>query len=266
MWEQPSLTITERQLGAKLHTYFGLTKKDVTRASLVKSLAYVYAEHDYTPTTLFGPFLPNGDVDWVLLKAVHHLVSMHIAPKDLEKSPSFHYQMSMPLIQIVKPDGVDFDTAEDWAGVSGVWEVSYCVCIADTDPNPMIANSTYMSFFERPDVRELFRSFKSKLSVTKTEKDPDNPKRHIIHFTGDLYNAPLPTSVIKGSVKTTDDDQVHWSLVIGDQAGTIRTGEGIHIGGLQSWFGVLGTWRNADIPLMGPFWLRKLEENSPVDL
>jgi len=136
--EDGVLTLHERQLGARLHTYYGLTNGDVSRMGVVKSLAFVYGEYEYDPDFNYGPFLPNGAVDWEIIQAVHHLLSMHIAPKDTAGQKDFTFlmnQMSAIMTQVVRPEGVVFDQEEDWAGVKGTWEISFCICIADDENN-----------------------------------------------------------------------------------------------------------------------------------
>jgi len=134
--EAQELSPLERQAVAQLHTHFGLTKNDIRRPSVVRSLALVYEQKRYTEQTQFGPFLTTGAVNWELVRAIHHVISMHVAPGDLEDDEHFSYlvyQMSLLTTQIVIPEGVDLDTEEDWAGVDGNWELSWCICVSDND-------------------------------------------------------------------------------------------------------------------------------------
>lgn len=119
----------EIQLRARLHTYFGLTPLDVKAETLVISRAFVYDMRNYHRGNKFGPFDPQGAVNWVHLRALHHVVSMHIV--DIAEDEEFTmaiYPMSLVYTQIVMPQGIDLDAEEDWAGVDGVWRVSFCFC------------------------------------------------------------------------------------------------------------------------------------------
>lgn len=121
----------EFQLRARLHTYFGLTPADVRRARRVESRAYVYNMRNYRWGNNFGPFLmdSSGRVNWVHMRELHHVLSMHII--DLQEDEDFDFtifQMSLPFTQITIPDAMNLDQEKDWAGVSGSWRCSFCFC------------------------------------------------------------------------------------------------------------------------------------------
>lgn len=122
-------TEEERQLTARLHTYYGLTKVDGKRIARVKSRAYVYDMSNYHPDNKYGPFLADGAVNWKHMQALHHVVSMHMV--SLKEDEEFEYAvftMSLPYLQIVMPRDVPEGEKDDWAGVNGYWAVSFCFC------------------------------------------------------------------------------------------------------------------------------------------
>ncbi|KAJ3512975.1 hypothetical protein NLJ89_g3219 [Agrocybe chaxingu] len=258
--EREGLTFAERQLTARLHTYFGLTKKDTTRQSIIQSRAFVYFLGNYRPESEYGPFLTTGAVNWEHMQAIHHVVSVHIVELGEDEEFEFaFFPMSLPFTQIVIPKGIVFDETEDWAGVAGDWSVSFCFC----DHRELLrfneASSKGLdtSVFEDPEFREVFRTIETKLWFVKAEPDPDHPTRPVIYFYGEMQS---PSSTMAGHIKMTVDDQVSWHFTSGDQGNALWSSEGIQIGGLQSGYGVLGSWstifHDSDDPV-GPFWMQK---------
>ncbi|KAG5653754.1 hypothetical protein H0H81_010841 [Sphagnurus paluster] len=200
----------ERQLCARLHTYFGLTTADARRDTRVRSRAFVYDIRNYRHETRYGPLDVHGRVNWVHMQALHHVVSMHIVDlqEDDESFPFAIFPMSIPYTQIVIPPGINFDTERDWAGVEGTWRVSFCFC----DHRELLNENGNLDFsiFEAQDFGEVFRSLDVNLQIVETEHDPKYPKRPIIHFSGEM---PLSTSTMTGTVQMTPDGQVAWNFV-----------------------------------------------------
>ncbi|KDR83208.1 hypothetical protein GALMADRAFT_113420 [Galerina marginata CBS 339.88] len=265
--ERDSSTSAERQLISRLHSYYGLTKRDLKPQSRVDSRAFVYSLRNYSPENEYGPLLPTGEVNWEHVQALHHVVSMHLV--DLSGDEDFMFAifpMSLPFTQIGVPENVVLDEEKDWAGVAGSWTVHFCFC----DHRDLLrfneASTPRLdtSLFEDPDFREEFRSLDVKLCVTQTQKDPQHPTRPIIYFFGEMQEPS--TSTMTGNVQMTKDNQVQWHFVSGDQGNTIWSSEGIQIGGLQSSFGVLGSWttifHDGDDPV-GPFWMHKHNSEGP---
>ena len=128
-WEESE---DERQLRARLHTYYGLSSSDFQPAKRTESRAFVYAMRNYRYDNDFGPFLMDGSgrVNWYHVRAIHHVMSMHIVPATEEtESAEFNlFPMSMPWTQSVIPEGVNLDEERDWAGVTGRWQCSFCFC------------------------------------------------------------------------------------------------------------------------------------------
>ena len=127
---RPGLTEREKQLLAKLHTYYGLTNGDTTRKSRVASWAYVYNMRNYRWDNDFGPYTTDGvrgGVNWEHMQAIHHVMSRHVVV--LNEGEDFKYaiyKMSMPYTQISIPRGLDLAKERDWAGITGLWKVSFC--------------------------------------------------------------------------------------------------------------------------------------------
>ncbi|KAF5377965.1 hypothetical protein D9615_006704 [Tricholomella constricta] len=253
----------EKQLCARLHTYFGITGNDTRRAARARSRAFVYDMRNYRPESDYGPLDSQGRVNWVHVQALHHVVSMHLV--DLQEDESFKFAifpMSLPFTQSVIPPGVDLDKEQDWAGVNGLWRVSFCFCdhreLLRFNESDVDANGNLdISIFEAPDFGEVFRSLDVNLRVVRTTPDANHPNRPIIHFFGEM---PSTTSTMTGFVKMTPDKQVQWHFISGDQGEAVWSSLGIHVGGPQALFGVLGSWttvfHDSDDPV-GPFWLRR---------
>ncbi|EDR02270.1 uncharacterized protein LACBIDRAFT_309620 [Laccaria bicolor S238N-H82] len=268
---RPGLTDREKQLLAKLHTYYGLTNGDTTRKSRVASWAYVYNMRNYRWDNDFGPFTNEGvrgGVNWEHMQAIHHVMSRHLVTLDEGETVEYAiYKMSMPYTQISIPRGLDLAKEKDWAGIKGLWKVSFCFVdhrdlnAFNDPPNSGIDTS----IFESDDFVEIFRTMDVDLEVAHTEHDPEHPDRPVIIFFGKMRDPS--TSTMSGRIEMTPDNQVHWSSVSGDSGNAIWSLEGIQVGGLRSAYGVLGSWttiyHDEDDPV-GPFWLRKAEDDEGV--
>ncbi|KIM40988.1 hypothetical protein M413DRAFT_72451 [Hebeloma cylindrosporum] len=237
------VTEGEQQLTARLHTYYGLTKVDGKRMARVKSRAYVYDMRNYHPDNKYGPFLSDGGVDWVHMQALHHVVSMHMVSLMEDEEFEFAvFPLSLPYTQIVIPREVPDEEKDDWAGVNGVWAVSFCFC----DHRDLLrfneGNATTLdtSIFEEEDFREVCRSLNVTLSVRRIEPDPEHPSRPILHFFGEMHQPS--TSTMTGTVRMTPDNEVEWKFVSGDEGDAIWSSIGVQVGGLRSSFGILGAW------------------------
>ncbi|KIK61784.1 hypothetical protein GYMLUDRAFT_224887 [Collybiopsis luxurians FD-317 M1] len=270
--DDPKFAEEEAQLRARLHTLIGVTPSDHHHSAHLAARACVYLFRNYNWGNEFGPFLPSsaegggvGKVNWIHIKHIHHVITMHLI-EFAEEGQVFQvviYPLSFPYTQIVIPDGIDLDQEEDWAGVNGVWLVSFCFVdhslllrynnIVDSD-----TGEPRTSLLTGPDFQEMFRSMQVTLKVTKTREDPNHPGRPQIYFIGVV--AEPSTSVINGYVCMTDDDYIRWHFVSGEQGQAIWSSEGVQIGGIRSSYGVLGTWTTIfhdDDDPVGPFWLRK---------
>jgi hypothetical protein len=125
----PQSSDEERQLRARLHTYFGLTSLDSKPRRRVESRAYVYNLRNYRWDNEFGPFLMDGSgrVNWVHVKALHHAVSMQTVDF-INAQDHATFPMSLLNTQAWIPEGMDLDNERDWAGLSGLWRCSFSFC------------------------------------------------------------------------------------------------------------------------------------------
>ncbi|KAG6830573.1 hypothetical protein H0H92_016024 [Tricholoma furcatifolium] len=184
----------ERRLCAHIHTYFGLTTHDNTRAGRRRSRAFVYDMRKYAPDTYYGPLTPDERVNWVHVQAIHNTVSMHIV--DFQKEDPTNYQfpifpMSMQTTQIVLAPELNLDEEKDWVG-------------------PDEAGNLDSSIFDDIDYGEVYRTLNLDLKLVATTPDPKNPKRPIIHFAGEM---PDTTSTMSGRIEMLADGQVQWKFI-----------------------------------------------------
>lgn len=117
---------------ARLHTYYGLTKSDIKRKKLAELRAFVYLLRNYLPENEYGPFMPDGTVNWVHLCAIRHVISAHLLTIDDESNweefDNKNLMMSLAFTQTILPKDVDLDVEQDWAGITGTWTVAFCFC------------------------------------------------------------------------------------------------------------------------------------------
>ncbi|THU90983.1 hypothetical protein K435DRAFT_675057, partial [Dendrothele bispora CBS 962.96] len=252
-WEQSD---EEKQLRAKLHTMLGLIPSDLDKEVVMGSRAFVYTMRNYNWANEFGPFNGNGTVNWVHVKAIHHAISMHLIPP-IPEGTDFEmllYPLSAPHTQVVLPEGVDLDKVEDWAGVGGIWYLSFCFVDhrqlirynqSGLGPQGLLDNA----HISDPDFREIYRTLEVKVHVARTAPDKKHPGRPQIYFVG-VMAAPS-TSIMNGYVKMMDDGQIRWHFVCGESGNAIWSCEGVQIGGVQSAYG--GSWttifHDADDPV-----------------
>lgn len=135
---RPHLTPEEMQLLARLHTWVGLTRRDVTiPQKRIASRAFVYDLRNYGPANRFGPFMKDGSmrVDWRHMQALAHVYGMLWMEMDDMGSDDFDLDgdpqqrgstLTLPFCQSVIPPGMNLDMERDWAGVEGLWYIGYC--------------------------------------------------------------------------------------------------------------------------------------------
>lgn len=126
-----TLRVEEQQLRARLHTYFGLTRRDLQRAVRDDNRAFVYDFRNYADSNCWGPFLQDasGRVNWVHIRAIQHLMSMHALDLDgfLLGTPFIaDTPMSLPFCQTLYDVNNSTLDESDWAGVEGRWQCSFC--------------------------------------------------------------------------------------------------------------------------------------------
>jgi hypothetical protein len=86
---------------------------------------------NYQPENEYGPFLPDGSVNWVHLCAIRHVISAHLVDIDDdidEEIDNRNLLTSLAFTHICLPQNVDLDLEQDWAGITGTWTVAFCFC------------------------------------------------------------------------------------------------------------------------------------------
>lgn len=119
----------ERQLRSRLHTWFGLTHRDGLAAKRIDSRAYVYNQRNYRSLNNFGPYLRDGSgsVNWEHMQKLAHVFARNLVERDGEEEVAFEIcPLSLTFCQAIIPPGLDLDRESDWAGVEGLWRISYC--------------------------------------------------------------------------------------------------------------------------------------------
>ncbi|KAI0685294.1 hypothetical protein BC835DRAFT_1384848 [Cytidiella melzeri] len=263
LWE---LSPEERQLRAHFHTLYGLTPNDFSPERRVETRCSVYALRNYSLANIYGPFLPDnsGTVDWERVLAIQHVISMHIV-LERERSPEeftsifIGSPMSLPYCGSVFTRDLKLEEVEDWAGVEGTWQCSFCFC----DHRDLLVFNNYASIngplrrevFEDPEFTEAFTMYEFKIHVTHTEYDEAHPTRPIIHFKATSQGSNH--AEMEGWVGLSSKNDIHWHFV----SNHMWSSEGIQVGGVRSTFGVLGIWSTVQHERsdpVGPYWLRKV--------
>ncbi|KIK23521.1 hypothetical protein PISMIDRAFT_100267 [Pisolithus microcarpus 441] len=271
------------QMLARLHTWVGLTRRDVTRPEArFASRAYVYNLRNFGYQNAFAPLMLDGTmrVDWKCMRALAHAYGMKWIEMEKEEAgdysdhtmdmdtnnEQYSCPLSLPFCQSVIPPGMNLDMESDWAGVEGLWYVGYSffdhrefLSKVFTPPHcpPCAQNGPLdTSVFEGDNVPEMHASVTMYFRVIGIEPDPDHPTRPRINYAGE-HDSEF--SVI-GYVKLTPDDQIRWHYVGGNGDQPVWNCDGIGLGGVRSQAGVLGVWstvfHDSEDPV-GPLWMRR---------
>ncbi|KAG2046576.1 hypothetical protein BDR06DRAFT_964924 [Suillus hirtellus] len=253
----------EEQLRARLHTWFGLTDKDALATKRVVSRAYVYSQRNYRPSNSFGPFMRDGSgvVNWVHMQKLAHVFASALVEKEEDEELAFEVcSMSLPFCQGFIPPSLDLSRETDWAGVEGLWRISYCFMdhrelLIYNDPNLPEDEPLDHTIFEDGELEETFSAVDIFFRVINVERDPDHPTRPKINYVGEMDG----NFSIVGYVKLTPDHQVRWHFVAGNGDQPVWWGEAIVMGNIRSQYGVLGAWsttlHDPQDPI-GPFWMQ----------
>ncbi|KAI5981728.1 hypothetical protein EDD15DRAFT_2331204 [Pisolithus albus] len=265
-----------------LHTWVGLTRRDVTRPQArFASRAYVYNLRNFGYQNAFGPLMLDGTmrVDWKCMRALVRAYGMMWIEMEKEETGDYSEQYSCPLslqsCQSVIPPGLNLDMELDWAGVEGLWYVGYSFLdhreflskgFTPTHCPPRAQNGPLdTSVFEGDNVPEMHACVTMYFRVIGVEPDPDHPTRPRINYAGE-HDSEF--SVV-GYVKLTPDDQIRWHHVCAGYRTCVWTTlthwvffscDGIGLGGVRSQAGVLGVWstvfHDGEDPV-GPLYMRR---------
>ncbi|KAK7681650.1 hypothetical protein QCA50_015384 [Cerrena zonata] len=236
-----ALDLEERQLRARLHTYFGITQQDLFLPHLSEARGAVYALRSWKPENFYGPFFKDrsGRVDWEMMLHIHLVMSMHVCialgltdwKERIQNGRYFVYPMSLVFCQAWIPRGLVVDEVEDWAGVTGIWDCAFCFIDHREllEYNYINANATLSenipldtTLFEDPDFIEIYRKITIKFHLVRSEPDPEHPTRPKLFIEGGLGGTPQ----MNGWIAMTPDDQVRWHFESGDPGNAVWSSEG----------------------------------------
>ncbi|KAF9222953.1 hypothetical protein BS17DRAFT_755351 [Gyrodon lividus] len=262
--DQWVLTDEEEQLRARLHTWYGLTRRDGEAEIRQASRAFVYSRRNHTASRAYGPFMPDGSmrVNWIHVRALAHVFGLILIEMEGEEEEiAFEIcPLGLSFCQSIIPLGLNLDEEDDWAGVEGLWRIGYAFVdhrefIIYNDPRVPENEPLDTSIFE--DAEETYSSIVLYFRVINVEPDPSHPTRPKINYIGELDG----TFTLVGFVKLTADDQVWWHFGGGnDNHQPVWNGEAIGLGNIRSPCGAIGVWstvfHDADDPI-GPFWMNR---------
>ncbi|KAF9524063.1 hypothetical protein CPB83DRAFT_774506 [Crepidotus variabilis] len=307
--DQAPINSLYSQLYPRIRTYFTLaldSKRDRPQlqqflSTRNKSRAFVYDLRNYNEKNHWGPFMPDGSVNWIHIEHMARVVWANIRELPgswaLTRPPSF--------IDAPRVTNTSESSQGDWAGVEGTWR--RYVCFMDYRHLTRLKYSAQAEgpynpqFFSDPGFREATRLIEVKLSVIS---------RSDLRFHKDLLNA-LPSysqasksasksyqscqqdsmasyppiffaglskgitgneATVEGCVVMGEDNVPRWTFLVQTsmyESSPQWVSTGAQIGGIRSAMGVIGTWTSAahdvDDPA-GPFWLWKVDAGSPSHL
>ena len=130
-----------RQASAKLHVFLGspITRlpRDLYESLYPYAISKVYDLRNYTPDTLWGPYLPDGNasVDWEKMEAImviigHNVRDFAVKNSDGTKTPLYsfewdglaaHSYVHRPLTRSLKLDDDETVDFKDPYNVTGSW-------------------------------------------------------------------------------------------------------------------------------------------------
>ncbi|THV06105.1 hypothetical protein K435DRAFT_886375 [Dendrothele bispora CBS 962.96] len=287
----------ESQLCSRLRSYTALTHASsssdepmsetnpCSRSTVrTRSRCYVYDFRRYNLENNWGPFLPDGSVNWNHVENIVNVMLMNIR------------ELPGPWMADVPPLGLEATRAfsapgnhreEDWAGVEGTWRRYVCFMdyrdlfegssafnystIAGGPRNPI--------FFTDSRFREATRLIEVKLHLiprdqfhfggydVQTESSP-NSLYPTLYFAGSSRGLSGVEAAIEGYVRDAGDGIVRWRFFDSIQ-GVSHSGRmqwcshGIQLGNVQSAMGVVGNFSTTDHDEgdpVGPYWLFKVPD------
>ncbi|KAF8167815.1 hypothetical protein B0H34DRAFT_683143 [Crassisporium funariophilum] len=277
------------QLSAKLRAYCALLiDKKIDNKTFSKMLgkrdksrAYVYDLRHYNAENLWGPFLPDGLVNWI---HIEHLVN--VVSSNIRELPGIWCLTRPPTcLDTRRPFSTVTSSmkSNDWAGVEGTWRRYVC----SMDYRDLYAfNFTDLAdgprhprFFKDPRFREATRLLEMKLHIIPAQQmrfhrsvdlRTNKSSTHApLCFTGVSKGVNGNEATLEGLVTMGKDGTARWRFIIIYADHPQWSGNGVQIGGIGNAMGVVGIWttihHDQDDPF-GPFWLWKVEDNSPTHL
>ncbi|KAK3324163.1 hypothetical protein B0T19DRAFT_464085 [Cercophora scortea] len=217
----------------------------------------VYDMREYTPGSMWGPFMADGTgrADWEKVEAILVVLRTNIGNKGLDKFDVFGSLWNAPF-------------AGSWAGNYNDFD----------NYNFPIGQGRLPANMPRPalDVGEATRLILMKIAVTKIEypidDENDTQQQHpIVHFSGfsrsfDGSWDENANSDLRGTASMTAEGEVRWTTFSIFNGEDRWRSEGIQLGGVRSARGVVGNWFDNGYDPHGPcgptaFW--KVSDNEP---
>ncbi|KAK7061923.1 F-box domain-containing protein [Favolaschia claudopus] len=293
-----SLSLSENQFRDRLNACLALPTKDrldaqTRREQRNRSRCFVYDVRNYTADTLWGPYLPNGEVNW---KHVHAIVDV-VASNLRELSPEDHIARPPTGFEMTRAFSAPGDfSGRDWAGVLGFdmcasWIiVIYSVGLHSLEASLLIVPYPPHSAFnfsgtdDRPrdatffteGFREATHLIELKLRLVPKEHmrikfpldDPPtrvHPSYEVLYLCGSITSRGMSIGqdvTVQGYVFMGVDCIPRWRLTSVHEGRPQWCSEGVQIGNVGSAIGVASTWTaidHGDGDPVGPTWFWKID-------
>ncbi|KAF8912947.1 hypothetical protein CPB84DRAFT_1670444 [Gymnopilus junonius] len=278
----------DAQLYAQLRAYLALIidlindKKSLSKLIDRRDLsrAYVYNLLHYNAENKWGPFLPDGRVNWIHAEHLIDVVALNVRELPgswaLTRPPSC---LDPPRLSAIASSSFH---KTDWQGLKvSTWRRYVCFMDYRTLLSGLFfyRKLTHPKFFKDPRFREATRLVEVKLHVvpcnqlrfhrTISNATPDHDIYPPLYFTGSSKGVNGNEAAVEGLVTMGQDGKARWQLISIYDGHPQWSSSGAQIGGIGSAMGVIGVWttthHDQDDPA-GPFWLWKVEDNSPTHL
>ncbi|KAF5375019.1 hypothetical protein D9758_000096 [Tetrapyrgos nigripes] len=299
---------TELQLCSQLRAQLTLTHENgdseedrlILKTRRTQSRCYVYDFRRYNRYNDWGPFLPDGNVNWVHVESMINVILMNLR------------ELPDACITTLPPLGLEATRAfsapgtfrnEDWAGVEGTWRryvsfMDYRDLFAFNYSN-IASGPRNPSFFQDSRFCEATRLIEVKLHLISPDElsfsryefhssytqHVHNPRYPTLYFAGTTRGLNGREADIEGYVRIAADGTVRWKFfrespivaipnggkynrhTLSESILTASSGKsshGVQVGNIRSAMGILGNYSTADHDEgdpVGPFWLYKVPDD-----
>ncbi|KAJ7293186.1 hypothetical protein C8J57DRAFT_1429070 [Mycena rebaudengoi] len=196
-----------------------------------RSRCFVYDLRNYHAGNSWGPYLPDGNVNWSHVDCI-----VNVVESNLREQGSAHIPRPPLGLQATRAHSAPGKySGEDWAGVEG-----------PRDP----------SFFDDVDFREATRLIELRLHLITEDKmrSPVFPDYPPVYFSGSSRGALGQEATVQGFVHMGKDCIPRWRFTSIHDGHPQWSSEGVQLGNVGSAMGVAGTWT-------APFWFWKLSDH-----
>ncbi|KAK7054209.1 F-box domain-containing protein [Favolaschia claudopus] len=246
---------SENKFRDRLNACLALPTKDrldaeTRREQRNRSRCFVYDVRNYTPDTLWGPYLPNGEVNW---KHVHAIVDV-VASNLRELSPEDHIARPPTGFEMTRAFSAPGDfSGRDWAGVEGKYIFVFCY-FSGTDNHPRDATFFTSGFREATHLIELKLRLvpKDHMRIKFPLDDPParvHPGYEVLYLCGSITSRGMAIGqdvTVQGYVFMGGDCIPRWRLTSVHEGRPQWCSEGVQIGNVGSAIGVASTWTAID--------------------